>query len=618
MLQNIRDNSQGWISKSIIGVIVVLMALTGVEAIVNGVSGNKNEVANVNGDSINANELAQAVEAQRRQLQQRLGAQIDPNLISDELIKGAALDALIERRLLQQAVANAKLGVSSAMLDQLILSEPEFQQDGRFSAERFDQVARRLGYDRLQFRRMLEEEVLTGQLNAGISGSAFVTDAEIRAFAALERQTRTGALTLVAANSSAVSVSTEALRDYYQKHASEFMTPEQVIAEYVELKREAFTANIAISDDELKTQYEQAIAHISEQRRASHILLETSASFSDEQARAKLEELRQRILAGEDFTALAREFSRDTGSANSGGDLGFAGKGVYDSAFEKALFALKTDELSAPVKSSFGWHLIRLTDVQQGEVPSFEQLKAKLERELKEQKAEQRFVEAVKNLENLAFESGNLQQPAEELGLNVQQTAPFGRNGAGEGIAASRRVAQAAFSKEVLEEGANSPALELDSGTVVVLRLKEHLKPAQQSFDSVEVRLRAQLQAERAAEAARQQGEQLIAALRKGENHAEDWKALTAVSRRQENVAPEVLETLFRMPATVTADAPRFAGVALANGDYAVLRLDAVQSATELKEEEVAMYRRFLLSRHAQQDFQAFLNELRSRATIKR
>lgn len=618
MLQNIRDNSQGWISKSIIGVIVVLMALTGVEAIVNGVSGNKNEVANVNGDSINANELAQAVEAQRRQLQQRLGAQIDPNLISDELIKGAALDALIERRLLQQAVANAKLGVSSAMLDQLILSEPEFQQDGRFSAERFDQVARRLGYDRLQFRRMLEEEVLTGQLNAGISGSAFVTDAEIRAFAALERQTRTGALTLVAANSSAVSVSTEALRDYYQKHADEFMTPEQVIAEYVELKREAFTANIAISDDELKTQYEQAIAHISEQRRASHILLETSASFSDEQARAKLEELRQRILAGEDFTALAREFSRDTGSANSDGDLGFAGKGVYDSAFEKALFALKTDELSAPVKSSFGWHLIRLTDVQQGEVPSFEQLKAKLERELKEQKAEQRFVEAVKNLENLAFESGNLQQPAEELGLNVQQTAPFGRNGAGEGIAASRRVAQAAFSKEVLEEGANSPALELDSGTVVVLRLKEHLKPAQQSFDSVEVRLRAQLQAERAAEAARQQGEQLIAALRKGENHAEDWKALTAVSRRQENVAPEVLETLFRMPATVTADAPRFAGVALANGDYAVLRLDAVQSATELKEEEVAMYRRFLLSRHAQQDFQAFLNELRSRATIKR
>ncbi len=618
MLQNIRDNSQGWISKSIIGVIVVLMALTGVEAIVNGVSGNKNEVANVNGDSINANELAQAVEAQRRQLQQRLGAQIDPNLISDELIKGAALDALIERRLLQQAVANAKLGVSSAMLDQLILSEPEFQQDGRFSAERFDQVARRLGYDRLQFRRMLEEEVLTGQLNAGISGSAFVTDAEIRAFAALERQTRTGALTLVAANSSAVSVSTEALRDYYQKHASEFMTPEQVIAEYVELKREAFTANIAISDDELKTQYEQAIAHISEQRRASHILLETSASFSDEQARAKLEELRQRILAGEDFTALAREFSRDTGSANSGGDLGFAGKGVYDSAFEKALFALKTDELSAPVKSSFGWHLIRLTDVQQGEVPSFEQLKAKLERELKEQKAEQRFVEAVKNLENLAFESGNLQQPAEELGLNVQQTAPFGRNGAGEGIAASRRVAQAAFSKEVLEEGANSPALELDSGTVVVLRLKEHLKPAQQSFDSVEVRLRAQLQAERAAEAARQQGEQLIAALRKGENHAEDWKALTAVSRRQENVAPEVLETLFRMPATATADAPRFAGVALANGDYAVLRLDAVQSATELKEEELAIYRRFLLSRHAQQDFQAFLNELRSRATIKR
>src|SRR5690606_17774115 len=166
----------------------------------------------------------------------------------------------------------------------------------------------------------------------------------------------------------------------------------------------------------------------------------------------------ERLKQGEDFAELAKEISQDPGSASNGGDLGFAGPGVYDPEFENALYALKKDEVSAPVRSAYGWHLIKLLDVQAPEVPSFDSLKDKLERDVKAQQVEQRFVEAAKQLEEASFEASDLAQPAQELGLQVQTSGAFGREG-GEGVAANRQVVQAAFSPEVLEDGANSGAI---------------------------------------------------------------------------------------------------------------------------------------------------------------
>lgn len=619
MLQNIRDNSQGWIAKTIIGVIIVLMALTGFDAIMN-VASNRNEAAEVNGEPIALGELSRAVDMQRRQLQQRFGGQFDASLLDEKLLRSSALDALIERKLLLQGAAQAGFGFSQPALDQLILLTPEFQQDGKFSAERFDQVIRQMGYDRLQFRQLLEQEMLIGQLQAGLAGSGFVTEEEVRAFAALERQTRDFASLTLQADSAAVSISDEQLKAYYDEHASEFMTAEQVRIEYVELKKERFFDQVEVSAEELQAEYEKEIANLGEQRKASHILLETGDALNDEQARAKLEELRQRILAGEDFAALAKEFSNDSGSAAAGGDLGYAGQGVYDVAFEEALFALQVGQVSAPVKSEFGWHLIRLDDIQAAEVPSLDSLKPQLERELKTQKVEQRFVEVTKELEDAAFESADLQQPAQELGLEVREAAPFGREG-GEGIAANRQVVQAAFSTEVLTEGANSAALELDPDTVVVLRVKEHRKPEQQPLEQLADTLRDKLRREQAAEQARQRGEALLAELREGKapSVAGEWQSRAATGRDQEGVDPQLLEALFRMPKPASAEQPSFAGLSLANGDYVVLRLQDVGSAgAELGAEELAMYRRFLASRSGQQDFQAFQRQLREQAEIER
>lgn len=623
MLQNIRDNSQGWIAKTIIGVIIVLMALTGFDAIMNATS-NKQDAAEVNGESVSLNELNRAMDMQRRQLAQQLGEQFDASLLDEKLLREGALKALIDRTLLLQGVRDAGFGFSQQALDQLILLTPEFQVDGKFSPDRFDQVIRQMGYDRLQFRQLLEEEMLIGQLRAGLAGSGFVTDQEVRAFAALERQTRDFATLAIKAHSEQVEVSADEVKAYYDEHASEFMTPEQVQVEYVELKKDAFFDQVEVADADVQAAYEKEIANLGEQRKASHILLEAGGQMSDEQAKAKLEELKARIDKGEDFATLAREFSQDPGSAGNGGDLGFAGKGVYDKAFEDALFSLQKGQVSAPVKSEFGWHLIRLDDVQAAEVPSLDSLRPQLVRELKAQQVEQRFVEASKQLEDAAFEAADLAQPAQELGLEVKQAAPFGREG-GEGIAANRQVVQAAFSPEVLTEGANSSALELDPDTVVVLRVKEHRKSEQQPLEQLADKLGERIRSERAAAAAQTRGEALLAELRAGKTpvvqaeSGEAWQVSEAATRSQEGVDPQVLQALFRLPRPQAADKPSFAGLSLANGDYLVLRLNGVSAAeAELSAEELAMYRRFLASRSGQQDFLAFQRQLQTEAKIER
>lgn len=619
MLQNIRDNSQGWIAKTIIGVIVVLMALTGVDAIIN-VSSDRNKAAEVNGQVIGVDELARAVDLQRRQLQQRLGEQFNASLLDENLLRKSALEGLIERNLLLQGAEQAGMRFSDAALDQLLLVTPDFQQDGRFSPERFDQVIRQMGYSRLQFRQLMQQEMLIGQLQAGIAGSHFVTDDEVTAFAALERQTRDFAHFAVKADASGIKISAQQLADYYAANSREFMSPEQVVIEYLELKKEAFFDQIEVSDEELQPLYEQEIANLGEQRRAAHILLESDGR-SDEELRTQLESLRQRIMAGEDFAALAREFSQDPGSANAGGDLGFAGQGVYEPAFEEALFALQVGELSAPVKTDFGWHLIRLQDVQAAEVPLLETLRPQLERELKAQKVEQRFVEVTKQLEDAAFESSDLQQPAQELGLTLQQSAAFGREG-GQGIAANPQVLQAAFSDEVLLEAANSAPLELDPDTVVVLRVKEHRKSSVLPFEEVSEGLRERLAQQQAGEAARQQGEALLQALRRGEAPAlpagADWQRVEAATRDQPLADAAMIETVFRMPRPQSDKQPAFAGMTLSNGDYLLLRLSAVNEGALPGEEELALYRRFLVNRGSQLDFQGYQQLLRSGADIER
>jgi peptidyl-prolyl cis-trans isomerase D len=617
MLQNIRDNSQGWIAKTIIGLIVMLMAFTGFDAIVQSTSNSRN-AAEVNGEEITLDSLSAVVETQRRQLLQQFGKDFDASLLDEKLLRNAALDSLIERKLLLQGAKDAGMAVSDVMLDQMIVQVPAFQVEGKFDAARFDQILQQQGMTRMQFRERLKEDALVSQLQAALAGSNFVTDGELEAFVRLDKQTRDFASQQIQADAKAVELKDEELKAYYDGRQDQFMSTEQVVVEYVELKKEAFFAQAEASEEELQELYRKEIAGLAEQRRGAHILLEVGDKLDDEQAKAKLLELAERLKKGEDFAKLAKEVSQDPGSASNGGDLGFAGPGVYDPEFEKALYALNKDEVSAPVRSAFGWHLIKLLDVQAPEVPSFASLKDKLEREVKAQQVEQRFVEAAKDLEESSYEASDLSQPAEELGLQVQTSGAFGREG-GEGIAANRQVVQAAFSPEVLEDERSSSAIELDPDTVVVLRVKEHKKPALLPLEEVSAAIRETLTRQKAGEAAKAQGESLIAELRKGETAGKDWKVVQAAGRSQDGVEPVVLQTLFRMAKPGEDGKPTYAGVSLSNGDYVVLRLDGVgQAKAELSEEEKVSYRRFLASRAGQQDFAAYRQQLQEQADIER
>ncbi|RRV05589.1 peptidylprolyl isomerase [Pseudomonas sp. v388] len=623
MLQNIRDNSQGWIAKTIIGIIIALMAFTGIEAMFTATS-NKQNAAEVNGEEVTQNELSQAVDMQRRQLAQQLAQQLgkdfDPAMLDEKLLRESALKGLIDRKLLLQGAADAKFSFSDASLDQQLLQTPEFQVDGKFNADRFDQVIRQLGYSRLQFRQMLGQEMLIGQVRAGVAGSAFVTDAQVDAFARLEKQTRDFASLTLPADPAAVKVTDDEVKAHYDERAKEFMSPEQVVLEYVELKKSAFFDKVQVKDEDLQAAYQKEIANLSEQRRAAHILIEES---DETKAKAKLEDIQQRLAKGEDFAKLAKEFSQDPGSSNKGGDLGYAGKGVYDPAFEQALYALNKDQVSQPVRTDFGWHLIKLLGVEAPSVPTFASLKDKLTTDLKSQQVEQKFVEVTKQLEDLAFESSDLAQPAQELGLKVQTTAPFGREG-GEGLTANRAIIQAAFSPEVLEEGSNSNTLELDPETVVVVRSKEHLQPQQLPLETVAAAIRGQLVKDHASAAAKAKGEALLAGLRDGKvplaakQDGREWKVLEAVTRNQEGVEPTVLQTLFRMPKPEGKDKPEFASVTAADGSFVIVRLNGVNQAAAPTDAEKTQYRRFLASRAGQQDFAAYRAELESKAKIEK
>ncbi|UUT10878.1 SurA N-terminal domain-containing protein [Pseudomonas zeae] len=622
MLQNIRDNSQGWIAKTIIGVIVALMALTGFDAIFQATT-HKNEAAKVNGDEISQNELSQAVDMQRRQLMQQLGKDFDASLLDEKMLRESALKGLIDRKLLLQGAEQAKFAFSEGALDQVILQTPEFQVDGKFSSDRFDQVIRQLGYSRMQFRQMLAQEMLIGQLRAGVAGSGFVTDAEVLAFARLEKQTRDFATLNVKADPAAVKLTDDEVKAYYDEHAKEFMTPDQVIIDYVELKKSSFFDQVAVKDEDLQAAYQKEIANLSEQRRAAHILIEVNDKTTEAQAKAKIEDVLARLAKGEKFEALAKEFSQDPGSANNGGDLGYAGPGVYDPAFEKALYSLSKDQVSEPIRTDFGYHLIKLLGVEAPEVPTLASLKDKLTRELKAAQVEQRFVEATKQLEDSAFEASDLAQPAADLKLTVHTSKPFGREG-GEGVAANRAVVTAAFSTEVIDEGANSTAIELDPETVIVLRSKEHLKPAQLPLENVSAAIRTQLTKEHASAAAKTKAEKLIADLRDGKApldkavDGQNWKATEAATRGQEGVDPAVLQALFRMPKPAAKDKPTFTSVTLPDGSLMIVRLNGVNEAAAPTDEEKVQYRRFLASREGQQDFAAYRKQLEAQADIKR
>jgi len=579
---------------------------------------NSNNAAKVNGEEITLPELAQAKSAQNRRLAQQFGQDFDTSLFDDKLMTEMALKNLIGRKLLLQGAQNSGFTASQAAIDAFLLNAPEFQENGRFSAARYDQMLAQMGYSRLQFRAMLEQDMQLEQLQLGITASAFVTEQEVKAYAQLETQTRDFAALELPADFSQITVTDDEIADFYQANLPSFMTPEKVAIEYVELNKNQLAERIEVSDEEIQESYQEAIANLSEQRRAAHILFEISAEQNEQQALEKAKAAAQRLAQGESFAALAKELSDDIGSAEQGGDLGFAGLGIYEPSFEDALYALQNEQVSEPVFTEYGWHLIKLTGIQAVDVLSFAEMKDGLLRDLRMDKTELLFVEMVQDLENLAYEAADLQQPAQELGLEIKYSPAFTRQG-GKGILANRSVIEAAFSPLVLEDGANSLLLELDDETIVVLRAREHLKPEQVELAEVATAIKDVLSTQKVKEYTQAQGASLLADLRAGKSVTQEgWQPVEAASRTHEDVEPQVLQEVFRMPKPDAGEAS-YAGLSMQDGRYVVLRLTGVNTPADvMSAEEFKEYQKVLSSRQGQADFVAFGQQVEQEAKIER
>jgi peptidyl-prolyl cis-trans isomerase D len=631
MLIAIRERAKGWLAWLLVGAVVLTLAATGIYSYVSGPPSS--EVAEVDGAPITRAAVERVYQQQRRQLEQMFGGQLDPNLFDERQMRRDALQSLIDQALLRQYVSEQGYRLGDATLADIIRRQPYFQENGQFSPEQYRTVLRSNGLTPEVYEARLRVEQAQAQLQGGLYESALVTEAEVRHLIGLRWQERDLAYLMVPAEAfeDEIRVSDDEVRSYYQENAALFQRPEQVRLSYLELTPDTLADRVQVSEDQLRARYQelkQSRFTQGGQRKVRHILLTLPQDASKEQeadARRQLLDMRRRIQSGEaTFEALAEQFSEDPGAAQSGGDLGWIERGQMVPEFEQAVFDLEQGELSEPVRSEFGLHLIQVTDIRTERVQPFVEVKDELRRELVEERIGREMAELGNRLANLSYEHPDqLQTAAQELGLEVKQTGWFGRDG-GEGIAADPQVVEAAFSDDVLSARRNSKVLELDANHYAVVRVAEHQPAAPRPFEEVRDLAREQLLRQRVAAAAQELGAELQEKAAAGaplQQLAQDSKARLQqsgfVGRDAEQVPAPVLRKAFQLPKPA-GGAPSIGGVRLGDGSYAVIAVGAVREGDDRGDPARAERAvEELRAAHGEQTLRSLLELLRLRGDVE-
>lgn len=587
MLQYIRERAQGVIAWIIVGAIILTFALFGINQYFSG--GGDASVAKVDGVEISQGQLQSATLQQRQRLEQMFGGKL-PAMYTDEMLRSQVLQQLIEQEMLVQAAHESGMRIGDATLAQTILGIEAFHEDGKFSNTRYQQLLQRQGMLPGTFEQRVRRDLIAAQFTGGISETAFVTKDAVDEYLRLQLQQRSVAYLTVPMSKfqGEVQVSAEEIAAYYEQHRSQYMQPERVKVDYLELNIEDIAGGITVDEAEVRERYEaRKINYTSpEERKASHILVKLSGDSSEEAvaaAKQKAEKLLERIRKGEEFAKLAKAESDDPGSAPQGGDLGFFGRGVMDPAFEEAAFALKKGEVSDLVRSSFGFHIIKLVDIKGGEVKPFAEVKDEIKKEIQNERAEQQYYDMAEQLANLTYEHPeSLATAAEELQLPVKTSPFFSRNG-GPGIASEPKIVESAFSDEVLARGNNSETIELGRNHLVVLRLNKHEPETQRPLAEVRAGIVSTLKRDKA----KAQGQELAIAveerLRAGEKPAElakalgiEWNKRQDMLRDNTEVDRTIVTEVFQLPKPVEGE-KQIERISLPSGDQTVAILYSVQ-----------------------------------------
>lgn len=621
MLQTIRENSQGLIAKVIIGFIIAVMALFGVESIVGGLA-NNSTVARVNGEEISEPELASNV--------QNLIMSVGGNLgdLDENLLRQIALNQLIEDRLLRQTARDSNMTISSDAIDKQIINNPQFQSGGAFNSDLAMRTMATQGFTIQGYRDALEEQMVVGQIVNAYASTSFVTEAELDRMAALSSQTRDFRFISVTLGSRTLGepIPDAQIETYYQNNESRFMLDEEVGVDYVLLDKSAIFAEVSVDDAAVQAQYdiESATVNSATSRRASHILLETGADLTEEEALSTAAALKVRLDAGEEFGTLALEASSDTISAEEGGDIGYTDGTAFPQALESALAALQVNEVSEPVVSEFGVHLVKLTENTVNEFPPFEEVEERIRRDLSTAEVDALYFSRLEDLANLAFETTGLADISSEIGLEPVQSALFTRAGGSTEITSNSNVIAAAFSDEALIDGNNSDVIELGGDRAVVLHVREHHEPTLQPLEEVRGEIAAILRSELERERASALGESLLSSLQNGENiddvmveNALQWIAQNNAARDQPGLNGEVLQSVFAMASPAEGET-ELNGFTLSNGTFVVLELQNVNrgSLADLALAERATMTNSYIERTGRASFDTFLANTRRNAEI--
>lgn len=599
MLHFIRENAKGWIAWIIIGLLIIPFALWGINEYFGG--GGSVSIATVNGTEISQRDFQQAFLEQRNRMRQALGEQYDASLF-DTQIRESVINQLVERELVRQYAEDSGFRISETLVANTIRKLEAFQESGAFSTSLYEQQVRSSGQSPTAFEHRLQLAMLVSQVSESLLDTAFVTDAEVDDVIKLREQKRSfDYLVLPMVKYRDESLADDAaIQSYYDNNAQRFMSDEQMRVEYVELAASDLIPQ-EVPDENVLREFFDGRANeyrVPEERQVKHILIQVDENADEavlNTARTKAEELLVKINAGESFEDLARSHSDDPGSAPAGGELGIFSRGVMDPVFEEAAFGLNKGQVSELVRTSFGFHILKLEAIHESRGKNFEDVRQALLAEYQGDIAEKRYFELAEQLTNLAYTaSDSLSDVAIEVGLELKQSPFFTRAG-GEDLFSKPAVIKAAFSEDVLRQGYNSEPLEVAQNHVLVIRLLEHREARQEPLEAVKEQVKGWLLTQAAQESVADAGNAVLEQLKLvGEAYESvarplgvEWKQGVGLGRSAREVSPPLVAEAFRLNKPET-DVATYGSVVLANGDFALIRLTAVTEGDSASYDKVA------------------------------
>ncbi|MCB1760899.1 MAG: SurA N-terminal domain-containing protein [Gammaproteobacteria bacterium] len=623
MLQEIRERAQGWIAWFIVILISVPFALWGISSYLDG--GSAPVVASVNGQDITEREFDNSYRQFRQRLRDQLGQSYRPELIDDERMRDEFLQRLIRERLVLQASDQMGLSAGDTLVRAYINQLPVFQVDGRFNNDAYERTLRNQGMSPVGFEAQVRQSLMSDQLLNGVSGTEFATRAEVDDLARLQLQRRGLKYVVLEAEAfhDQVEISDAQVRSHYDENRDSYMAPERVKLEYIDLDIENISQTLSADEASLLGFYESNKADYAteERRRASHILI----SSDEQNALEKAQQALARVRDGEDFAVVAKELSQDPGSADLGGDLGFFSKGIMEPAFEDAVFAMSIGDVSEPVKTEFGYHVIKLVGIEAAQRKGYEEVKDQIRSAYLKREAERLFYEYAERLSDLAYEDPTSLAPAADaLGIETKISDWLAQTG-GKGLFASSKVIGAAFSEDVLNGRNNSEPIEIGAEHIIVLRVAEHEVAAVRPLEEIHETIRTELTTKAAALLAEERGREILAAL----SDSSDFDAVAAdaglkliaideVERNTTGVPLEIRNTLFKLPRPLEGR-NSYGEAKLAGGDFALIAVTGVRdgSAENLSELGDAATVRSTLERSRGQSYYSHLiDNLRERAKV--